>query len=410
MTGDSLQGGSWQGIQFAVISLQGRQEILKLHKMCRTTLILALVGVFHGSLFAQSTITFLLGEGAPLHADSVYFFAGNINDWKPSDLSYKFDATGKLQVKAKPGSLLEWKVTRGSWSKAECMVDGTNFGNRRLTVSGDTTLVLNMQGWTDVLTGGRKKSTASRHVIISDTAFFINTLSRSRTLRFYLPPDYHTGSKRYPVLYLHDGQNCFDDATSFGGEWHADEALDRLFDSCGKSFIVVAIDNSSTQRLTEYNPYNSQRYGKGEGMQYAKWLATTLKPYVDKHFRTMPEAKYSIVAGSSMGGLISFYLAATYPQQFGAAGVFSPAFWVAPEVFSLPAKMGTDKSPKPGFFFYAGGKESANMENDTRNMYTALKAKVPLSKSDLYIDKDAGHNEAAWAKWFPLFLKWLQVP
>jgi predicted alpha/beta superfamily hydrolase len=174
--------------------------------------------------------------------------------------------------------------------------------------------------------------------------------------------------------------------------------------------IVVAIDHGNAFRLTEYNPYDSDRFGKGEGKRYAEWLTNTLKPFVDGHFRTMPAAKYSIVAGSSMGGLISFYIAATYPNQFGMAGVFSPAFWVAPQVYSLPAQLAGRTSHPVRFYFYAGGKESATMESDTRKMHKAITDSVPHCKSELVIDKEAGHNEAAWAKWFPSFLQWLKVP
>ncbi len=109
--------------------------------------------------------------------------------------------------------------------------------------------------------------------------------------------------------------------------------------------------------MNEYNPYDNSKYGKGEGKQYADFLALTLKPFIDKKFRTQKQATHAFVAGSSMGGLISLYAVIKYPDVFGGAGIFSPAFWTAPAIFEEVEK--ADWSAyHPKFYFYVGGKEN----------------------------------------------------
>jgi len=101
-----------------------------------------------------------------------------------------------------------------------------------------------------------------------------------------------------------------------------------------KEFIVVAIDNGGEKRMNEYNPYDNEKYGKGEGKQYAAFLAETLKPFIDKNYRTLKDAHHTAIAGSSMGAVISLYATAKYPQVFGIVGVFSPALWIAPGIYN----------------------------------------------------------------------------
>ena len=126
---------------------------------------------------------------------------------------------------------------------------------------------------------------------------------------------------------MHDGQNLFDKATSFAGEWGIDEAMDSIKNAC----IVVGIDNGGLKRMYEYNPNDTKQYGRGEGRAYLAFIVNNLKPFIDKKYRTLPGKQYTWMAGSSMGGLITFYAGLYYPQVFGGLGVFSPSFWIAPQ-------------------------------------------------------------------------------
>lgn len=121
---------------------------------------------------------------------------------------------------------------------------------------------------------------------------------------------------------MQDGQNLFDDATSYAGEWGIDEHLDSLFSSGKKEAIIVGIDNGLSKRMTEYNPYSFQQFGKGEGNEYVDFLVKNLKPFIDKKYRTLKNKQNTFIAGSSMGGLISLYAALKYPKIFVGAGIF----------------------------------------------------------------------------------------
>ena len=151
-----------------------------------------------------------------------------------------------------------------------------------------------------------KKSTASKNVSIIEKEFIIPELNNiSHKIWVYLPPNYDQSSKKYPVIYMHDGQNLFDNATSYIGEWEVDETLNELFNKTGKGFIVVGIENGGEERINEYTPWKNEKYGGGKGEIYIDFLVNTLKPYIDVTYRTKPQQKHTGLIGSSLGGLIS---------------------------------------------------------------------------------------------------------
>ncbi len=313
-------------------------------------------------------------------------------------------------MKLEKGSY-EYKITRGDWDKAECKIGGDDIGNRVLKVDENSTIKLIIEEWADRFHHAPKKTTASKNVQIIDTAFLIPQLKRTRRVWIYLPECYSACTKRFPVLYMHDGQNVFDDATSYSGEWGVDEYLDSL-GMDAKECIVVAIDNGSTKRLNEYCPYdfnlsgftNSGKINKGEGNQYVDFLVKTLKPFIDKNYRTAKDKVYTAIAGSSMGGLISLYAVLKYPKVFGAAGIFSPAFSVAPKIFDDIKAKGKKVSSK--IYFYAGKQEGETMVPDMLKAYEAM-SKVSKAKMQAVIRNDGRHNEPTWRKEFPLFYEWI---
>jgi predicted alpha/beta superfamily hydrolase len=310
--------------------------------------------------FAQYKIIFLVKELPVLHSADHLFIAGNFNNWSPADKDFEFDENkngiAKITVSLEAGNY-EYKFTRGGWDKVETATDGKGLPNRTLSISADTVVNIEIQGWSDDFPSViiPKTHTASPNVKVIDTAFFIPQLKRYRRIWVYLPPNYRIGKKRYPVLYMQDGQNLFDNATSYSGEWGVDEYLDSIFNLGRKEIIVVGIDNGLLKRMNEYNPYSFQQFGEGEGDKYVDFLVKTLKPFVDKHYKTLPGKKNTYIAGSSMGGLISLYAVLKYPSVFGGAGIFSPAFWTASGIDSavdLRAKF-----LRARLFFYAGGKD-----------------------------------------------------
>jgi len=348
-------------------------------------------------------------------ANSSIFIAGNFNGWNPQDKNFQFQKNDKghfIELSLNNGSY-EYKITRGGWDKVESTNDGKDVGNRTLRVDANATVGIKIEGWKDLFasSGQPKKSTAGKNVRIIDTAFFIPKLNRTRRIWVYVPPTYTSSGKKYPVLYMHDGQNVFDDATSFSGEWGIDEAIDTLGLKI-KECIVVGIDNGGNKRLNEYCPYDfdlkgipaNNVSGKGEGNLYVEFLVKTLKPFIDKKYRTLKDAKNTFVAGSSMGGLISMYAILKYPKIFGGAGVFSPAFWVGPKIFDdIKAK---GKKVKGKIYFYAGDEEGETMVPMTLRAFNEMH-RVSASKMCEVIRAGGKHNEQRWRIEFPLFYEWL---
>jgi len=139
-----------------------------------------------------------------------------------------------------------------------------------------------------------KKSTATSNVSLLKKEFVIPNLNAiSHRVWIYLPPNYDNTSKKYPVIYMQDAQNLFDNATSYAGEWEVDEALNKLYEATGKGFIVVGIENGGEERINEYTPWKNEKYGGGKGAIYVDFIANTLKPYIDANYRTK-QKKYRI--------------------------------------------------------------------------------------------------------------------
>ncbi|RZK32590.1 MAG: esterase, partial [Hymenobacter sp.] len=276
-------------------------------------------------------------------AGSVIYVAGSFNNWQPAAPGYALarqpDGSYQLTLGAEITGPQEFKFTRGSWETGEAAAGFQPLANRQANLGpGPAILTYQVASWQDQRPGAvvasPKAHTLAANVRVLTDSFQLPQLpGRVRRVWLYLPPGYsQAGRQRYPVLYLQDGQNVFDDATAYAGEWGVDETLNQLRAS-GQDptgCIVVAVDNGGDHRLDEYSPWVNAEYKKGgEGDQYTNFLTLSLKPYIDAHYRTQPDAAHTAIAGSSMGGLIALYAGLKYPQVFGRIGVFSPAIWFA---------------------------------------------------------------------------------
>ena len=256
-----------------------------------------------------------------------------------------------------------------------------------------------------------KQHTAIPNVTVLAENFALPQLQRTRRVWVYLPTDYATTACRYPVLYLQDGQNVFDDYTSFAGEWGVDETLSQLqAQHKDRGCIVVAVDNGEDHRLNEYSPWRNPKYGGGEGEQYAQFLVETLKPYIDAHYRTLSGRGYTGIAGSSMGALISVYAALRYPQAYSKVGVFSPAFWFARDSLASYIRQAKPRLPTR-FYFVAGETESPTMVPymaDVRNLLRETGSAA--TDLDYATRADGKHAEWFWRREFSAAYQWLYRP
>ncbi len=356
---------------------------------------------------AQYNIQFIIKSQPTSHPNDTIYLAGNFNGWNPAGKTSHFTKEGDvyvLRLKNIQKQLYQFKLTRGSWQKVEAGAAGTSLANRLLNIACDTIIELNVATWEDDFKRAEKKHTASSNVLLMDTAFAMPQLGRSRRIWLYLPEAYASNKKkRYPVLYMQDGQNLFDDVNAAYGEWGVDECLDSTIKNGRPACIVVGVDNGP-KRMNEYNPDDHEKFGKGEGRQYVEFIANTLKPYIDGHYRTLPAKENTLIAGSSMGGLISLYAMLQYPDVFGKAGIFSPSIWAADTMDSLTDAVAGKLKGK--LFFYMGGQEGETFVNDMIRIQEKIGKK---SGAMIYsvIDKDGMHNEEAWRKWFPVFYNWV---
>lgn len=248
-----------------------------------------------------------------------------------------------------------------------------------------------------------KTSTAQANV--SDFSIHMPQLNRERTIRIYLPPNYQQSKKHYPVIYMHDAQNLFDDATSYVGEWGVDETLNKLYSEIDFGVIVVGIDHGDEFRVNELKPFNDPKYGKGEGEQYVDFIVHTLMPYIEQHYRVSKHKNYTAMIGSSLGGLITLYAAQRYPDKFGKIGVFSPAYWIAKELKNEVAEnpMANDVT----IYSIMGEKEGEKMIEHFNSFNQVLRTQVNRFFSE--ITPNAEHNEAYWRSEFEDAIRWLFI-
>lgn len=249
-------------------------------------------------------------------------------------------------------------------------------------------------------------ASAQPNVSILPQLFVIPGLERERKIRLYLPPGYDAETDYYPVLYMHDGQNLFDDATSYAGEWKVDEALNELANEHGLKIIVVGIDNGGENRMTELSAYDHDEYGRAEGQLYLNFIVDVVKPYIDTHYRTKADIKNTGIMGSSMGGLMSHYAIYTYPEIFSKAGIYSPSFWYSDEALKLTTQNPLPKTAKLDFL--VGTEEGDGMVEGMQRMVTLINSqKHPSKYMRSEVVDGAEHNEAFWAARFKQSVLWL---
>ncbi len=360
---------------------------------------------FANNTYAQFTLRLGVTSVATKAQEDVYV-AGSFNNWNPQDPKYKLKPLGTTRrgivLKDLPAGKYEFKFTRGM-DKWETTAKGEDIPNHQINLTDDVAQDFTVAGWKDDFPDKPKLNTATAQVRIMDTAFIIPQLNRKRRIWIYLPKSYTYSKKSYPVLYMHDGQNLFNEQTAPFGEWGIDEALDSLSRK-GLETIVVGIDHGGDKRLTEYNPYDNDKFGKAEGKQYVDFIAFALKPYIDKKYRTLSDSTHTFIAGSSMGGLISLYAMMQYPSVFGGVGIFSPAFMVGPSIFDDIVRVKWNGMRR--FYFYAGGKESFEMVPDSDRMLKIVESKGNY-KTRRVMNPMGKHNEAAWRNEFPGFVEFL---
>jgi predicted alpha/beta superfamily hydrolase len=345
------------------------------------------------------------------------FLAGNFNGWTTRDAHYQMEKVrdGHYRFVFAPdfqmSEPLEYKYVKGGWEAEELGADGHPPTNRRMEhLRGKVMDVV--PRWKQHSSGYNPKFYPDIRVVAKK--FNIPQLKSRRRISVLLPWDYaQHPERRYPVLYLQDGQNLFEDGAPYG-TWGVDKQLAALAEQGKGDLIVVAIDHGGKERIREFSPYELPRWtggGEGLGREYAAFLAETLKPYIDSQFRTLTDRAHTGVGGSSMGGLISIYAGVMYPQVFSKFMIFSPSLWVSQAIYREPLRF-HNLSPTR-IYFYAGGKESASMAPSAQRFKEIIEKRgfgANTVHFRLEIDPEGQHNEARWGVEFPKAATWLFAP
>ncbi|MFN0215247.1 MAG: alpha/beta hydrolase [Saprospiraceae bacterium] len=347
---------------------------------------------------------------------ATFYLAGNFNHWQPDDAAYRFRANsdGSYQLAFKTQlDRLEYKITRGLWSSAEGDEEGRERPNRIYQMdSSENNLWLQVESWTDAHARSSKGN-----VLLLHPNFLIPQLGRCRRIWACLPPDYWSNpEKRYPVVYMQDGQNLFDNPEAIFGSWDIDKAMNRLFLQAPSNAhpslryqapILIGIENGGAHRINEYAVWHNPEHGGGEGDQFLEFVCNTLKPFVDEKLRTIPDREQTGVMGSSMGGLFALYAAIERPDVFGLAGVFSPSIWFSKNKVLHSAKNRKQDLPVK-ILLMAGQQESRDMVSDLLDLYETL-LEAGHEEHHLHYDLHSNgvHSEWFWGREFEHALRWL---
>ena len=242
---------------------------------------------------------------------------------------------------------------------------------------------------------------------VIEEAYEVPHLNATRKISALLPHDYYQTEKRYPVLYLQDGQNLFNPLAPYG-DWAIDKSMAKLAEQGLNDIIIIAIDHGENERIIEYLPYYHPRFGEGKGNFYIQFMIEKLIPYINNHYRTLTDFEHTGIGGSSMGGLISFYAGLSNPGVFGKMMVFSPSLWISKEIFKHTKSFKPLKESK--IYLYAGGQESKEHLPNVQRLEKLLRKKILKGYNidfHLSINEMGNHSEVHWREEFPQAVKWL---
>jgi predicted alpha/beta superfamily hydrolase len=383
----------------------------------------ALLALSAGGAVA-ATVTFRVAVPPTTPPGARVFVSGNIEalgPWNPAgmELGNLGDGQFAATLTLPDGYDFEYKFTRGSWETVEKGPDFEEIPNRRIDGARDGTVSVAIANWRD------QGESSGAPTVVGDLRVHADFASRvlvnSRTLYVFLPPGYDADpERRYPVLYMHDGQNLFDARTAFiGVEWQVDETVTRMV-MAGEiaPLIVVGVCNTG-QRAFEYTPVPDGSVGGGAA-RYVEFLVTEVKPFIDATYRTLPDPEHTGVMGSSLGGIASLFAAWSRPNVFRLVGAMSTSYhWGDGYVLSLVSS--SDPPPGVRVWIDMGTAEDhgdadrngvPDLIDEHRRIRDALMAHGlwPGATLEYVEDDNARHDERAWAARLPGALRFLFPP
>jgi predicted alpha/beta superfamily hydrolase len=352
---------------------------------------------------------------------------GEVGNGKPDGVPLEELTAGAaylFDMQLPKGQKLQYKITCGSLDTVEVGADGKRIEPRVLNLDQDHDEKISVARW--LFRPETPKSTVTGKLRLHEN-FHSAILNNNRTLRVWLPPNYDEDREtRYAVLYLHDGQSCFDAMTSYSGEFEADEAADQLIRAKKiPPIIMVGIDNNP-DRSNEMTPTFDANFasgppeqrtlgGGGKGESYAQFIITEVKPFIDQQYRTLPDREHTATAGSSFGGLISLYLGHKHGDVFSRIGAMSTALgWdkqaMLNEIINDPTALKQERVWLD-MGTYEGTTDAQREQHmlPSRSLAEALRQRGMRPGVDYAYLEDPGakHLPRAWARRFPRVLEFL---
>jgi predicted alpha/beta superfamily hydrolase len=337
------------------------------------------------------------------------FISGNFNNWATQDLHFKMQKIGEGQyIFQFPQDFqypdeLAYKFTKGDWSDVEIDKYGSRTPNRYTKLKAGVQEDF-VERWRHNWLPFKDSFLPKVQVLSKEVE--IPQLNKKRRVWVLLPHNYQQETARYPVLYLQDAQNLFNEKSPFGN-WEIDKKLAVMAEYGIGDIIIVAIEHGEKERVLEYN-VGRTILGNGDGKKYIRFVTDTLKPLIDKTYRTKPDREHTGIGGSSMGGLVSFLAGIMYPEVYGKLMIFSPSLWVIPKIkFSF---LDIFDPMQTRIYFYAGANESKTMLEEVRKLKKRLlKRKVLKEKLEIQVsvNPEGKHNETYWSDEFPKAIEWL---
>lgn len=338
----------------------------------------------------------------PAIDDRPVFVAGPFNNWYPADDRFRMQRTdaGRYELKMPRGLALpsEYKYTKGGWTDVELDENGLPPFNRQLARRLATRYDyvphwrfdghdIHPQAW-------------PQRVVWEGVSMW--PFRRQRRIVILLPAEYSDPHRRFPVLYLKDGQNLHSGGSHYG-DWAVDRKMAVRSMQGRPPFIVVSIDHGEHRRKAEFNPYPQSWLGRSEGDNYGRFVVERLKPLVDENFRTLPGRAHTGIGGSSLGGLISLYLGMKYQEVFGKMLIFSPSLWVSGHIYEQADAYWPPHDTQ--IYLYAGGKEGARLPVATEHM--AHRLRKWQCHVHYAFNPRGRHTEADWSRELPSALRYL---
>jgi len=365
---------------------------------------LALAFMNRCSEIEEREITFNVILSDSLATSDTLFITGNdkrLGNWQPgAALMTKInDRQWQIKIKLPLNKRIEYKFTRGDWATEEALADGTIPGNKSFIVPKNETINHQIQNWRDRVYQPEGKVTGG---IRYHYNFYANRLKNERTIIVWLPESYKTETKkRYPVLYAHDGQNLFDPKTSFiGVDWQLDETADTLIRKGEIEEIIIVGIYNTPDRVQEYSDTEI-------GRSYMHFIINDVKPFIDHTYRTLPDRENTAMMGSSMGGLISFYMVWRYPEIFSKAACLSTSLqWNYGAILKEIEEYDGSKKKIKIYSDSSGGGSEGRSAPLYQKLNEILIAKGFQEGVDFeyYFDEAGDHSERSWATraWRPL--------